>query len=229
MKLAPILLAAALLAGCSGAAADAPLPAPSSPPETPVHAPSEGGTEPDEAAPIEASWEVGAPAVELPDGLVVIHCEGDAPLLCIRRDGQELGLLALTDHPLTPEFEARVAASDLETALREWAADHLAWVASDRASGCGDGYEFAAEPTVPARLGTFPGIQVGFTGSEGGVVTEHVRLWATAADGRMWIATAEAASPDGCMASDELLVFDPEVLPELLPTLGRVAAGTPLP
>lgn len=222
-----LLVIAVILAACSGASPDAG-PSPTPPTPAPTPAPTDGAGVPDTDAPIVASWDIGAPGVELPDGSVAVHCEGDAPLLCIERDGAAVGLLELFDYELTPEFEA-AAADDLDAALRAWADEHLEWVKSDRAAGCGDGYTFEAEPTRSTRLGMLPALQVGFTGTEGGVVTEHVRLWSTVAGGKRWIVTAQAASPDGCMASDELLVFEPAVMARMLPILDRVVAGTLLP
>lgn len=220
-------LAALWLTACSSAASDpAPAPTPSAPA---TGTPTDGAGVPDAGGPIVASWEIGAPGVVLPDGSVVVHCEGDAPLLCIGRNGEPVGLLALSNFDLSPDLRAAVEADALEDGLRRWADDHLRSMAADRAAGCGDGYTFAAEDVASASIGTQPGVHVGFTGTEDGAITEHVRSYVTVADAKLWIVTAEAASPDGCMASDELLVFEPSVMAELLPLLDRVVAGTPLP
>ncbi|MDX1659235.1 MAG: hypothetical protein R3343_10485 [Nitriliruptorales bacterium] len=225
---APLLVAAVLLTGCSSEAGPlAPTPSPSAPsPDQPAPTPTPAPTE--DAAPIVASWQLGAPGVELPNGEVIVHCEGHAPMLCIRRDGVDIGLLQLFDYPLTPEERAD-SETRLEASLREWAERQYEWVGSDRAEGCGADYVVSREPVVLTRLGARPAVRLGFTGTEDGAVTEHVRSWATIVDGTRWVVSVEAASPDGCMASDELLVFDPAVLAELLPVLDRVVAGTPLP
>lgn len=214
-----------LAAGCG--ATETPGPSPSEP-TSPTAEPSTDDEAPT-ASPIVGQWASGGSPVDLGDGWELLDCEGDIPAQCIERDGTPAGLLELSDWPLTSELASASDATSVTAALQAFADDRHRETASDRAAGCGSDYEFASDETQPVRVGGLPGVRYGFTGTEAGMLTEHVVTYATVHADRLWLVVADAAASAGCMGSDELLVFEPDVLAELLPTIDRIVAGTPLP
>lgn len=49
--------------------------------------------------PITVDWNDPDLDLEVGGGFRLRNCEGDAPLLCIERDGSTIGVIELTDHP----------------------------------------------------------------------------------------------------------------------------------
>ncbi|MFP5308354.1 MAG: hypothetical protein ACLGIR_02110 [Actinomycetes bacterium] len=184
-------------------------------PDAPVH------------APIVSDW-VDAEPVALAGGASVAPCPGDALMLCVTRDGADLGILELA----TFEAPAELAAADrpsLDAALRSWAAEHLAWVEDDRRAGCGDDHAVVRTRPATVTLGGVPGVRTGFEVHLDGVLVEKVVTWVTVREDTLVIVGADGARTGSCMAGGDLVLWQPEALVEHLDELDRVVAGTPLP
>lgn len=214
--LLPALALAGLLAACTASqAAPTPSPTPSASP-TPL-------------PPIVASWDLDGEPVELGDGLAIGHCVGDAPLLCVTRGDEVVGVLSIDGFPLDDAMAAAEDADELLEALLANAEARMLGVVEDRAIGCPDGYEGKAHPATEVLVDGLRGVRVGMSGTEDGGLAERVVTWSTVAAGQHWIIVAEAASDDACMTDPELQLFDPAELDALVPLLDRVMSGTPLP
>lgn len=222
-----LLLVGLLAAACTS---------PTVPP--PVALPTEGaGSETPSVPPatplpvedIPASWTPGAAPADLPGGWRVRDCEGDAPMLCVDRNGEHVGILQLASFPLTSALAGADDEQAFAAALRDFASTRHVEVADDRRRGCGDAYDVTPEPVVEVDVGGLPGLRYGFRGGEDGALEEYVLSYATVAEGHLWIVVADGASDTGCMADAELALFAPSVLEEFVPLLDRVVAGTPLP
>lgn len=218
------LMVAASLAACGGGTAT-PIATPS---ELPSGSPTVPSEAPSDLPPLVVDWEDLEP-VDLGDGWVVRDCDGDAPLVCVDRDGEFVGLIELNTFPVPAELEDAADADELVAAMRAWAADSLDGVVADRAQGCGAAYEVEVEAAVEQMVAGNPGVRYGFRGIEDGAMTEYVISYATVADDQLWIVVADGAADGGCMGSDELQLFDPAVLDTFAPLLDRVVAGTVLP
>lgn len=219
-----VVLAGACTRGVLSPAAEPPTDA-ATPPTEPDDTEDRAGPD---VGPIAASWDAAAPPVDLPGGWRVVDCDGDAPLLCVERDGGTVGTLELNSFPLADDLAAAEGEA-VRSALRDFALSRHDAIAEDRRNGCGDDYVVEAEPATEVLMAGQPGVRYGFRGVEGGVTTEHVVSYATVAADQLWIVVADGAAADGCMGDAELTLFDPEVLREFLPLLDRVVSGTPLP
>lgn len=223
-----VLLLAALLVGACTATTAPEDPTPTvSPSDSPSSSqpPSE---EPSDAPSFVVDWSPDAAPVDLGDGWTVRDCEGDAPLLCVDRDGELVGTLALSSFEPTEDLAAADTPEELTDALRAFAESLEDGVVQDRAAGCGADYVVEHEPVAVVTMSGQPGVRYGFRGIEDGAVTEFVLSYATVVDGQLWIVVAEAATDDGCMAS-EFDLFTPDDLATFLPRLDAVVAGTVLP
>lgn len=224
-RIAATLLAALLLAGCTGTAAtppDVPRPSPSRseppPPASPV------------ATPLTVDVAPGGDAVALGDGWSIQHCEGDAPLLCVRdADGTVRGLVEMNVHPGSDAVARAEATGEVLPVLEDVVAAQHTAVAADRTAGCGEDYQYRAEPTVRTTVGGAPAVLYAFTGTVDGVVVEAHRAWYTVHDELLWTVNAAAAAAGSCMADPELSEFTPEDLALVTPWLDRVVAGSELP
>lgn len=234
----PALLAcltAALLVACTGADA-APTPTDPAGPTAPTveptaePTPTAGPTAPEppvDSDPIVGAWGSGAPPVDLGDGLVLADCEGDAPTLCVSRGGDDLGYLEHLAFPVPPEL-AGLEGAALDAALRVFAEERSAWVAEDRAEGCGADHEVLQDAPASLTVAGAPGLRHGFTTLLDGEATERHVTWVTVGPDALHLVVAAAVAPGACM-DDGLTAFEPSVIDELLPVLDRVMAGTPLP
>lgn len=115
-------------------------------------------------------------------------CAGEAPFLCVSRDGHRLGSLELLDWDLD------------DKTLQEWAADHLRWIVEDRQEGCGDGYEVVRDPVEPVLAAGRGGVRVSVTGvdAEGRAVERSV-LHAWDHQGRRYLLAAHGHAEDSCL------------------------------
>lgn len=214
-----VLLLAACSSGTSGdprPAATAP--ASSSPPLSPV------------AVPV-VDWGAIPSSVDLGSGWSAGSCGGDAPYLCIRRDGRVVGTVELFGVPVAtydlPGFEEALGRSDHLGALRILVADYYTVVKQDRLAGFGAGYAVETEEPEKVDVSGGDGLRYGFTGTAGGAVDEQSRSYVTIRDGEVWTQAAGAVSPSS-MADGEIQ-FTAEQLAELAPLLDRVVARTVLP
>lgn len=197
--------------------------------------PSAGGPPVASAPPTEAAEALavdlspGGAAVSLDNGWTVQHCEGDAPFLCVRDSARTvLGTVEYASYPIDDDLAAAVGEGRVLEALEAQATDRHEWVARDRAAGCGEGYEYRGAPVTRTTVGGQPGVRFAFTGVVDGREVERHRSYSTFHAGQLWILSAPASDPAGCMATD-LAEFAPADLATFEPYLDRVVAGSELP
>lgn len=222
---AALALLVVFTGACSSTEAT-PLPEPTSSPA----APDTGGTplprEP-ATAPIVASWAPDAPATELPDGWTMRDCPGDAPIICVDRDGAIAGRLVLDSFPLDTALAAAEDDEATAAALRANAESRIDGLKADRAAGCG--YEVTGDSIADVLMGGLPGVRAGIRSRSADGTAELVMTYATVSSGQLWILVAESAAEGTCMDDAEMDLFTPSALDAFLPVLDRVVAGTPLP
>lgn len=230
MRIIPSLLALAIvLAACGGdTAVDATT---TTPPTTTTTVPDPTTTPPTTipTEPVVIDWDDRDMSVALDGGWTVTHCEGDAPLLCVSRDGGLVGVLErVIADPFT--YTTYDPAADDETNLRAIAADFISIFEQDRASGCGADYGF--EPTEPTAFdfGGNSGLAYGLQGvTAGGAPSEYNLQYSTLAHGRLIFLVAAAYDEGGCPGKDGLISFDSATLGEFQPHLETLLASSPLP
>jgi hypothetical protein len=170
----------------------------------------------------------GAP-VMLDNGWTVQHCEGDAPLLCVRDgDGNVLGTVEFNSYPATDDIAAALERDEVIAALERRVADQHTSIAADRAKGCGAEYEYLAEPIGNASVGGRPAVLYGFSGIVDGREIERHRAYYTVHAGQLRVINAAASDPEGCMAGG-VGEFAPADLATFEPYLVRIVAGMDLP
>jgi hypothetical protein len=219
-RLLPLLVLPVLLAGCSGST---PVAAPADP-LPPTAAPST-------AAPTTAgpgpSYDWDRPrTVALAGGLSLGRCEGDAPLVCVRRGGRVVGVLELLRFPLS-SLPALAGKSGRE-ALDAQAAEYVGSFTRDRAQGCGSGYEVTPLPVRHLTAADGAVVSYGFTGTlASGAPSEHVVQWAGIRGKDLVLLSAAAYERTGCLPP-EGDAFDVATLREAAPLLDAVVAASPL-
>lgn len=170
-----------------------------------------------------------APAVDLGDGWTAKHCEGDAPLICIARDGEAVGAIELATFPVDsfelPGFQDAVADGDVEEAITILAADFVSVFEVDRTDACGTDYELESTTPEPATVLGRAGVRYGYVGTDGGRVVERQVNHGTIIGDEVVLANAPGYAADGCVPPEG--EFDPETLDEFTPRLrALVAAAT---
>ena len=212
LALAATVLALSLVAaGCAERSSASPGGDPT--PASPTPMPTTGEL----ADPIDVDLRPGGSATTLGNGWTVRHCEGDAPLLCVRTgDGDVLGTVEFGSYPLTDEIAQALESGNLFEALEERVAEQQEWVETDRAEGCGQEYAFHPEPARRTTVGGEPAVAYGFSGIVDGLEIERHRAYYAVHDGQLWVINAAAAHPDGCMTLGmgeflpvDLITFDP--------------------
>lgn len=185
-RLAPATLLASLLllaSACRGAA-------PTVPPAT--GGPASPGAPAPGAAPID--W-TAAGRVPLDERWVITDCDGDALLLCVEDRGVPAGTLEL----LRPLQGDPPRDGDEVAWLLDAHAGFVAWLAEDRATGCGDGYAVEAPAPAAATLDGRPAIAYTFTGRDAGGALRERGLAISTVDGHVrTLITANAYDPEGC-------------------------------
>lgn len=207
----PVLTLALLTAACGGAAAP---PAPDAPPD------GVGAV---------VDWTDPSRAVEVGSGWVVRACQGDAPLLCVERDGQVAGLVEATTFPTASFDDFDPTASEVEsiTAIAE---RFLSDLTADRAIGCGEDYRFEPQSPQPFVLAGLPGVSYGFSGTmPDGTPSELILRYATIVGDHLVSVGADAYDDHGCLPDDEIPSFDSAGLRELRPHLEELLHQSPLP
>lgn len=173
-------------------------------------------------------WTARPALVTFPGGWELTPCEGDAPLLCLARDGERVGYLELSTYPASvEEFPTAELTPD---ALVARAADAISSHRADRAQGCPDGYAFTAPEPAVVDFGGADGARFEFTVADAdGEIVEHVVGFLTVRDHAMAILVAQATTSEACTYDPELTPFLPDALADFAPHLGAVAAGSVLP
>lgn len=135
--------------------------------------------------------------VELPNGWLLRHCEGDAPILCIEEGDTTIGAVRLSAYPAEPGLDLAAHVEDLYDSL-----------SAERAEICGPDYVVLPEPARLLQLDGDPAVRFAYTATRGGAPTERfIGVIVAAADARYSV-VAEAYSEDACVAVDEV-VFSP--------------------
>ncbi len=206
---APLLLACAVaLAACSAAESASP-----GPPE-PV------GT---------VDWDDPAQVARFDGGWSVRACEGDAPLLCVERDGLVVGIVEAASYELASFSDLDPAAS-ADANLRALAAGFVDTFRTDRAAGCGADYRVDPVEPAPFRLGDTEGLAFGFAGTrDDGRPSEMSLQYAAITGDRIVSVAAVAYDEGGCPGRDDLSSFDTATLTEFRPMLETILSSTPPP
>lgn len=174
-------------------------------------------------------WDDPAVIADLGDGWQLHACAGDAPLLCASRDGEEAGVVEAHAFAITSVdvIDPAAAAADNLAAL---AADYLAIFETDRAAGCGAGYEFEPIPPNPIVLGGASGLAYGFVGRMPDGAPSEVQLqYAAIVESKVLLLTASAYDEGGCPGRDDLGGFTSSQLLELRDPWEAILPAVPLP
>ena len=231
LRILPAVLALAVVVAACGGDTAGESTTTTQPPTTTTTVPDTTTTPPTTTPtePVVIDWLDRAMTVTLDGGWTVTHCEGDAPLLCVSRDGEIAGVLEwFIADPLS--YDAYDPAADDETNLRAIATDFIGIFEQDRASGCGAEYGF--EPIAPTAFdfGGNPGLAYGFQGvTAGGAPSEYNLQYSTLAHGRLIFLVAAAYDEGGCPGKDDTISFDSAVLQEFQPHLEELLVASPLP
>ena len=171
-------------------------------------------------------WSDATTVVELVDGWTVARCEGEAPILCVERDGEIAGLVEAISHPVDEVGES----VDPSESLQVLADGFVESMTADRAVGCGPDYVVEPLPVEDVSVGGLPGVRFGYSGLlADGTLSELVVHHATIDGDRAVVLAAPAYAADGCPGRDELPSFHPADLASLVPELGAIVAVSPLP
>ncbi|HSJ27943.1 MAG TPA: hypothetical protein VLB67_07005 [Acidimicrobiia bacterium] len=224
----PALLGLALLvAACGGSATEQTTPSTTTTttePTTTTTQPTTTTTQPTTGT---IDWDDPSQVVTLPDGWSVARCEGEAPLLCVSRDGAILGLVEwfIADPYTYTIFDPE---AEDETNLRAIAAQFVATFEEDRASGCGTDYVVEQLEPTAIDLGGTPGLAYGFRGTMGDGTPSELHLqYATLSHERFVLLAAGAYDEGGCPGKDDLVSFDSAALADFRPHLEALLASSP--
>lgn len=179
--------------------------------------------------PTVVDWDDRDATVTLDGGWSLTHCEGEAPLWCVSRDGEVVGVLEyFIADPLS--YDVYDLDADAETNLRAIAQNFIDAFVQDRAAGCGADYRF--EPIEPKAFdfGANPGLAYGFRGvTADGAASEYNLQYSTLSHGRLIFMVAAAYDEGGCPGKDDLVSFDSSTLAEFQPHLEALLTSSPLP
>ncbi len=213
---AAVALTALLLSACAGDTTASPDPT-ATPSPTPSASDGPSGESVDWSSP-DAEQDLG-------DGWHAARCEGDAPQICIERDGTGVGTVEylafpIADPPATDDSSAMVAW------LRERADDFATFLTTDRAAGCGEDYlvSFDEHASIQTDQGTW--LRYAFTGTDAdGTVVERGVAFLAVHGHVQTVLAANAYAPDACVDS-EGSAWTVDDLDEAVVTLDRLVAGT---
>lgn len=187
------------------------------------------GDEPAAAADAVVDWDDPSRVAEFEGGWAVRACEGDAPLLCVDKDGAPVGVVEAAAFPVAsfPDLEP---AGDDDANLRALAAGFQEALRTDRAAGCGADYRFEPIEPEPFEFGGADGLAYGFSGTRAdGKASELNLQYSTISGDQIVSVTAIAYDEGGCPGRDDLSSFDSATLAEFRPYLEAVLAATPVP
>lgn len=176
-------------------------------------------TNPDIGALIDLEVDWDARTVEGDAGeWTVEFCPGEAPFLCVSRDGDLVGSVELGT------FDAP------DGGLDAWVAGHYESLAADRRDTCEDGYAVDGDPPVPNVLGDHDGISYGYTASDGdGTDVERGLGHAAIVGDTLYLLTAHAYTDGSCVGGAEGEFSDVGAVEDFAPVLAALAAGSELP
>jgi hypothetical protein len=176
------------------------------------------------------NWNAPAPT-DVGRGWSIRDCEGDAPLVCVDRDGVPAGVLEIGRFPLNslPDVVAAQQGSGDRAALDTQARVFLRDLSADRKEGCGLGYGIASAPVVHLRAADGPVVRYGFTGTgDDGSPSERIVQYAGIRGTTLVILTANAYDVGGCLPP-EGTAFTSGLLAEFEPLLEAAVKASPFP
>jgi hypothetical protein len=169
-------------------------------------------------------WASRAVTLEVP-GWTLEFCGGDAPFLCISREGEHLGSMELLAWPTDDYASMREVLQNGgsgQEAMAAAVADLHATVEEDRKVGVGAGYELRGDPPVRLPVGGGEGLRSGFLGSVDGRPMERVVQYRAIQSDSVYLLSANASAGAGPREGD----FPLEGFDELMPLLDRIAAAS---
>lgn len=201
------MLAFSLLAACSRGQTPEPSPSPS--PSTTAS--------PGAAVSIDWSARPTDP-LALDGGFSVAGCEGDAPFLCISRNGEQAGLVEYL------AFQASSGAS-----LSSLIEDDYRSFTEDREQTCPPEFEVKTEEPSEAEVGGSEGMRSGYSvvDGDGRTVERYVKYWAL--EGGMVHLLAAEAQEEGTCSPAEGPVFKDAALKSFEPSFAAIAEGSVFP
>ncbi len=188
--------------------------------------PGLGPEQPSEAI----DWNDPGRVVNFDGGWSVGACEGDAPLLCVERNGEFVGLVEAMSYRID-SFDDLDPAADPDVNLAAFAGGFFEALETDRRDGCGADYGFRPFEPEAFQLGTASGISYGFAGTMADGSPSELNLqYATIVGDDVLLITAIAYDEGGCPGPNgDLAGFDSETLEAFQPFLETVLAQSPLP
>jgi hypothetical protein len=216
----------ALLAACGGGET-VDTTTPTTVPATTTTAPGSTAPTTTVPAPTVIDWDDRSTNVALPDGWTVTYCEGQAPFLCVAKDGDVVGVVEIfIADPLT--YDAYDPAADDETNLRAIAAAFVDAFRDDRAAGCGSDYLLERIDPQLMDLGGVTGLVYGFRGTLGDGSPSELNLqYASLSHGRLVLLVAAAYDEGGCPGKDDMISFDSADLDEFGPRFLSLLESAP--
>lgn len=174
-------------------------------------------------------WGDQTKVMELGDGWEIAACEGDAPMLCVSREGRVAGVIEGSRFPVDSFEVFEPDAPDLEN-LRTMAADFIASLRADRAKGCPSGYAVEELPPSVLSLWGAEVLRYGFIGTNlDGSPSELSLQYATIDRDDVVLIAAPASDDGGCPGPGDLVEFDSRTLAALQPRLEAALEHIPLP
>lgn len=184
------------LAACGDASGSPGTPPASPVPVVPVATPTPG----DDPTALVIDWSASRDTVDLGDGWSATACDGQAPLVCVARDGEVVGTVERIGFPVADPPDGD---DDVPAWLAERADRFAASLAADRAVGCGDGYTVAFDAHTEVVLGGMPALRYRFTGTGAdGTVRERGVAVITVTGHVETVLAANAYGPGGCVDAD---------------------------
>ena len=230
MRTHEVVIAAVMLAACGGAPAATPTASPTGdatvttpPSDAPTDAPTDVASTPP-AVTGTIDWATRNATLVLPDGWEAPFCEGEAPVLCVHRDGEHVGVVEHAPFALSsmPAVQEAIASGTVLDGARALVDDYHASHGADREAGCPEGYQFAAEEPVEVEVAGQPGLRYGFVVIDAaGIPVERNTAYVTILGDQVHLITAVANEETSCVGAGEL-EFDVATLREFEPLLGEV-------
>lgn len=218
MRAALALVLLLAVAGCGDDAG----PAVAAPSPSAVASPSPSPS----AAPVD--WD-NPTTTALPEGWTLGPCEGDAPLVCLSKDGVVRGTAEITSFPVETLPAVRDALADGEAAaLQVHAGEFLEAFRQDRTTGCGPDWSFRPDPVAALTARGTPMVRTAFSGGRGATTTERVVRWVGLRDGRL-VALGITATAEGACTPGEGPELTPAELAEIEDAVDRLVRASPLP
>lgn len=195
---------------------------------TSTSAPAEPDAPAGEDQPI-VDWTDSGNSVGFAGGWSVTGCEGEAPLLCVEKEGAEVGVVEAAAYPVDT-MDWFDPSADTDENLAAFADDFVRVFSEDRAAGCGDDYVFEPLAPQPFVLGNSPGVFFGFRGSMSDGTSSELNLhYATLVDDTVVSIVAAAYDEGGCPGRDDLGGFTTADLERFRPHLESLLHESPLP